>query len=474
MTTLEFQNVTKKFKDNIVLDDVSLKVADGETLVLFGPSGSGKTVFLRLVAGVIDPDGGVIRIGGKEMKDVEPEERGIGMAFQNFALFPHMSAFDNIAAPLEASHSTAVRIKSGVDSVAKLLKIDHVLSHRPRALSNGQKQRTALARALADSPSLLLLDDPLRNVDAKLRFEMRLELPRLLEQQGATVVYVTQDYKEAMALGDRIAVMSGGRFRQIGTPEEIYLTPANMDIARLFGDPTINLLDVTPERDKDGVFVHLSDKCVALNPGYSGAVGKPCVLGVRPEAFSIVKGDAVGAIPVEIEAETPLNEKIVTLVRTLRKREILVSRPAGKPGPNSGLAFIAVNATNALLFDKATGNLIALEKQAPEKDARTTAASKSAPAARAAKPASATKAKSAKPARPQAGAPKAPLASPEKAEKAAKPPKPASKAAQPAKPAAPKISRTKPKDKPADLILTEAAKRQLATMVQAGRKAGRK
>jgi multiple sugar transport system ATP-binding protein len=366
MTTLEFQNVTKKFKDNDVLNDVSLTVADGETLVLFGPSGSGKTVFLRLVAGVIDPDAGVIRIGGKDMKDVEPEERGIGMAFQNFALFPHMSAFDNIATPLEASHSSADRIKAGVESVAKLLKIDHVLSHRPRALSNGQKQRTALARALADSPSLLLLDDPLRNVDAKLRFEMRLELPRLLEQQGATVIYVTQDYKEAMALGDRIAVMSNGGFEQIGTPEEIYLTPANIDIARLFGDPTIKLLDVTPERDKDGVFVRLSDKRVSLNPGYSAAAGKACVLGVRPEAFSFVRVDAAGAIPVEIEAETPLNEKTVTLARTLRKREILVSRPAGWPGPSSGPAFVCVNASNALLFDKATGDLIKLETHTHE------------------------------------------------------------------------------------------------------------
>jgi len=455
MTTLEFQNVNKKFKDNGVLDDVSLKVADGETLVLFGPSGSGKTVFLRLVAGVIDPDGGVIRIGGKEMKDVEPEERGIGMAFQNFALFPHMSAFDNIATPLKASHSAADRIKSGVESVAKLLKIDHVLNHLPRALSNGQKQRTALARALADSPSLLLLDDPLRNVDAKLRFEMRLELPRLLEQQGATVVYVTQDYKEAMALGDRIAVMSGGGFRQIGTPEEIYLTPANMDIARLFGDPTINLLDVTPERDKAGVFVRLSDKRVALNPGYSAAVGKPCILGVRPEAFSFVKGDGAGAIPVEIEAETPLNEKTVTLVRTLRKREVLVSRPAGKPGPNSGAAFIAVNATNALLFEKASGDLIALERQAPEK---------SAPAVKAPKPVRAMKAKSAKSPKPIVATLKA------ASTKAEKTPKPASKVAKPAKPS----SLTAPKEKPVEFIFTEAAKRQLASMRQTKSKAGRK
>jgi multiple sugar transport system ATP-binding protein len=194
-------------------------------------------------------------------------------------------------------------------------------------------------------------------VDAKLRFEMRLELPRLLEQQGATVVYVTQDYKEAMALGDRIAVMSGGGFRQVGTPEEIYLTPANIEIARLFGDPTINLLDVTPQKDKEGVYVLLSDRRVALDSVYRNAAGRACVLGVRPEAFRFAQ-ESPQTFPVTIEAETPLNEKIVTLVRTLRQREILVSRPAGTPGPASGAAHVRVSADQALLFDKAGGGLI--------------------------------------------------------------------------------------------------------------------
>jgi multiple sugar transport system ATP-binding protein len=448
MTTLEFQNVTKKFKDNVVLDNVSLKVADGETLVLFGPSGSGKTVFLRLVAGVIDPDGGEIRIGGKEMKDVEPEERGIGMAFQNFALFPHMSAFDNIATPLEASQSAADRIKSGVESVAKLLKIDHVLSHRPRALSNGQKQRTALARALADSPSLLLLDDPLRNVDAKLRFEMRLELPRLLEQQGATVVYVTQDYKEAMALGDRIAVMSGGGFRQVGTPEEIYLTPANIEIARLFGDPTINLLDVTPEEDGYGVFVHLSDQRVPLHAAYRTAVGKACMLGVRPESFSFVKREIAGAFPVEIEAETPLNEKIVTLVRTLRKREVLVSRPANRPGPSSGPAFIAVDTSAVLLFDKVSGNLIPRTGLVAEPVKTASVAAK--PKAKAVRAAAKT----------VAPAPKA--ASKKKSAKSAK----ASPATKPKRAAAQSV--------PSPKIMTEALRRIHGTGLGTGKKRGRK
>ena len=360
MTTLQLQNIVKRFKSHTVLDDLSLEVASGETLVLFGPSGAGKSVLLRLVAGVIEPDKGNVLIDGEDMSDVEPEHRGIGMAFQNFALFPHMDAFQNIATPLEASRSSADKIKEGVARVAKLLRIDHVLTHRPKALSNGQKQRTALARALVGSPPLLLLDDPLRNVDAKLRFEMRLELPRLLAAQGATVVYVTQDYKEAMALGDRIAVMAAGRIRQVGTPEEIYDAPAFVEIARLFGDPTINLLDVIPTAAAGGVTVELSGVRIPL-PGIPAAeaVGRDCLIGLRPESLAFVAAGTAGAIPVTIEAETPLNEKTVSLVLTTDGREVLVSRPAGTPAPASGPAHIAVEGTSAFLFDKETGRRIA-------------------------------------------------------------------------------------------------------------------
>lgn len=358
MTTLQLENIVKRYKSHTVLDNLSLDVRDGETLVLFGPSGAGKSVLLRLVAGVIDPEEGRVLIGGQDMADIDAEHRGIGMAFQNFALFPHMDAFENIATPLQARRFSVDAIKDGVARVARLLKIDHVLTHRPKALSNGQKQRTALARALAGSPPLLLLDDPLRNVDAKLRFEMRLELPRVLAAQGATVVYVTQDYKEAMALGDRIAVMAAGGIRQIGTPEQIYNAPAYIDIARLFGDPTINLLDVTPKAEADGVSVELSDVPIALAGIPAGVAGKACVLGLRPEALAFVPEGAAGAIPVTVEAETPLNEKTVTLVLTARGREILVSRPAGTPGPVSGRAFISVDGGNAFLFDRQTGALI--------------------------------------------------------------------------------------------------------------------
>jgi multiple sugar transport system ATP-binding protein len=357
--SIELSNIALAFKTNTVLSDVSLTVDQGETLVLFGPSGAGKTVLLRLIAGVIEPDAGQIRINGRDMAGVEPEDRGLGMAFQNFALFPHMDAFANIAAPLTARRQSRAVMQATVERVAKLLKIDHVLHHKPKELSNGQKQRTALARALSAAPSILLLDDPLRNVDAKLRFEMRLELPRLLRDQNATVIYVTQDYKEAMALGHRIAVMNAHGIQQVGTPEDIYLTPANTDIARLFGDPVINLLDVSPERQGGKVVAMVSDRPVPLQADYAPQIGRDCILGLRPEAVRLVPEGTPGAIPVQVEAETPLNEKTVTLVTTLRGREIMVSRPAGTPGPASGAAHIAVDAASALLFDRATGQRIA-------------------------------------------------------------------------------------------------------------------
>jgi multiple sugar transport system ATP-binding protein len=357
--TIELKDLTKSFKDNTVLQGVSLSVATGETLVLFGPSGAGKTVLLRLIAGVIEPDRGEIHVNGRNMDQVEPEDRGIGMAFQNFALFPHMDAFANIAAPLTARRQSKAVMKQTVEQVAKLLKIEHVLHHKPKELSNGQKQRTALARALSGQPSILLLDDPLRNVDAKLRFEMRLELPRLLKDQGATVIYVTQDYKEAMALGHRIAVMNDNGIQQLGTPEDIYLAPANISIARLFGDPVINLLDVRPERRGSAVVAVISDTVVPLPEGYGAQVGQDCILGLRPESLRFADHETLGAIPVEVEAETPLNEKTVTLCITQGRREIMVSRPAGMPGPTSGRSFVAVNSDITLLFDRASGARIA-------------------------------------------------------------------------------------------------------------------
>ncbi len=358
MPHLELASVSKSFKSNKVLDDISLVADAGEIVVIFGPSGTGKTVLLRLIAGVEEPTAGRISIDDQDMADVAPEHRDVGMAFQNFALFPHLDAFENIASPLRARAQSEGQIKDGVARVARLLKIDHVLGHAPRQLSNGQKQRTALARALASSPKLLLLDDPLRNVDAKLRFEMRLELPRLLRQARSTVLYVTQDYKEAMALADRIAVLADGKFVQVATPEEIYRHPATMSVARLFGDPTINLVETTVG---DDATIDLAGEKAAIDKAYAPLKDRAVTVGVRPEAVEVSNG-AGGGLKAQVMAVTPLNERTVLLLQTKAGAELLASLPSSSPVIPRSESEVAIrfNPVGTHLFDRETG--VALEK----------------------------------------------------------------------------------------------------------------
>lgn len=353
MPHLELAAVSKSFKANKVLDDISLSADAGEIVVIFGPSGTGKTVLLRLIAGVEEPSSGQIRIDSQDMADVAPEHRDVGMAFQNFALFPHLDAFENIASPLRARAQGESQVKDGVARVAKLLKIDHVLKHAPRQLSNGQKQRTALARALASSPKLLLLDDPLRNVDAKLRFEMRLELPRLLRQAKSTVLYVTQDYKEAMALADRIAVLANGRFVQVATPQDIYRSPATVNVARLFGDPTINLAETTV--GDDGSIDFAGEKLI-VDPAYRVFAGKKVTFGVRPEAVTVGQGNGTG-LKAQVMAVTPLNERTVLLLQTAAGAELLASLPSSSAAIPKAESEVraAFDPKGTHLFDLETG-----------------------------------------------------------------------------------------------------------------------
>ena len=356
MAQIELRSLTKSYKTGKVLKGVSLVAEQGEIVCVFGPSGVGKTVLLRLIAGVEELDAGAIFLEGRDVTDAPPETRGVGIAFQNFALFPHMTAFDNIGSALTAHGASASTIKAKVEKVAALLKISHVLSHLPRALSNGQKQRTALARALAADPKIVLLDDPLRNVDAKLRYEMRLELPSLLRASGATVLYVTQDYKEAMAIGDRIAVLVDGRFEQIAAPPAIYRGPASVNVARLFGDPSINLIPIKPKAARDGAVCEIGGATVSLATIDAATPGRSLLLGLRPESLNVSDQQAPDSFPVEVMAVTPLNEKTVLLLRTHDGQEIFASE-AGvenetrQPGP----AFVRFDAARALVFDEASG-----------------------------------------------------------------------------------------------------------------------
>lgn len=356
MTQLELKSVSKSFGAYKVFEELDLQAQAGEIVVIFGGSGTGKTILLRLIAGVQEPTSGTIEIEGQDVADIAPEHRNVGMAFQNFALFPHMSALENIAAPLVAQKAGAATVRAGVDKVAKLLKIDHVLDHAPRELSNGQKQRTALARALVAEPRILLLDDPLRNVDAKLRFEMRIELPRLLRQTGATVLYVTQDYKEAMALGDRIAVLASGKFAQIATPEDIYLRPASLSVASLFGDPSINTSETTVEMTGKTISVRLGGVQVAIDSAYKSYIGRAVTFGVRPESVELA-GPKSNGLAATVMAVTPLNERTALLLKSEGGWEFLASLPSSssnipKPGTNVKATF---QSGGAHLFDKTTG-----------------------------------------------------------------------------------------------------------------------
>ena len=355
MTQLELKSLTKSYGAYKVFDGLNLAAESGEIVVIFGGSGTGKTILLRLIAGVEEPTSGSIEIEGNDVADIAPEHRNVGMAFQNFALFPHMSAFENIATPLRAQNAGAGAVKAGVDKVAKLLKIDHVLGHAPRELSNGQKQRTALARALSAEPRILLLDDPLRNVDAKLRFEMRLELPRLLRQTGATVLYVTQDYKEAMALADRIAVIANGKFIQTATPEDIYLKPATLGVVRLFGDPSVNTADTKVEMIGKTANVTLGGVKVPIDGAYKRDGNRDVIFGVRPEAVEINAPNRAGLV-AEVMAVTPLNERTVLLLHSEGGWEFLASLPSSatnipEPGAKVKASFAA---SGTHLFDKTT------------------------------------------------------------------------------------------------------------------------
>jgi multiple sugar transport system ATP-binding protein len=349
MSQLALKSLSKSFGTFKVFDGLDLEAAPGEIVVVFGGSGTGKTILLRLIAGVEEPTAGKIELEGLDMTDVPPESRNVGMAFQNFALFPHMSARENIAAPMNARSAAAAVRDAAVDKVARLLKIEHVMGHAPRELSNGQKQRTSLARALVASPKILLLDDPLRNVDAKLRYEMRLELPRLLRQSGATVLYVTQDYKEAMALGDRIAVLHNGQFAQLATPADIYERPASLQIARLFGDPVINTVETVVK----GGQVDIAGYPVAINKA-AGIEGRAVVVGFRPDAVTVAKGK--GGLAAQLMAVTPLNERNVLLLQANNGFEVLASLPASAalPDSNSNVS-LTVKSGDLHLFDKDTG-----------------------------------------------------------------------------------------------------------------------
>jgi multiple sugar transport system ATP-binding protein len=243
MTTVEIKELKKYFGQVKAVDGVDLSIIEGEFFVILGPSGCGKTTLMRMIAGLEQPTGGEILIAGELMNELPPRKREVAMVFQSYALYPHMTVFDNIAFPLKAKKMPQSELKSKVEWATDLLDVTDLLDRKPRQLSGGEKQRVALCRAMVKEPRVLLLDEPLSNLDAKLRVAARSELEMFQRQMGITTIFVTHDQIEAMAMGDRIVVMSAGKIMQVGTPDEIYHRPANLFVATFLGSPTINLVE---------------------------------------------------------------------------------------------------------------------------------------------------------------------------------------------------------------------------------------
>jgi len=295
MATIQFNEVTKRFDDGTVaVDTLTLDVEDGEFLILVGPSGCGKTTALRMVAGLEEITSGEIRIGGRVVNDLPPVERDIAMVFQNYALYPHMTVEENLGFPLKQQGVKKAEAKERVQDAARLLSIEELLHRKPRALSGGQRQRVAIGRALVRRPIAFLMDEPLSNLDAKLRVQMRAELIALHKRLGVTTIFVTHDQTEAMTLGDRVVVMNKGVVQQVNTPAHLYNHPSNTFVAGFIGSPSMNFL--RGRLDQDGLLLgaHRIDLPETARAAVSGR-GGDVVVGVRPEDFVTANGDGIPA-----------------------------------------------------------------------------------------------------------------------------------------------------------------------------------
>lgn len=302
MSHVQLSNVSKAYDDVVAVEGIDLTVRDGEFLVVVGPSGCGKSTTLRMIAGLETVSAGEIEIGSKVVNDVRPQERNIAMVFQNYALYPHMSVRENLSFGLRLSkeYDTAA-ITDRVETAADLLEIPELLDQYPKELSGGQQQRVALGRAIVRDPEVFLMDEPLSNLDAKLRSQMRTELQRLHDELGVTTVYVTHDQTEAMTMGDRIAILNDGKLQQISEPEVCYSKPNNRFVAGFIGSPSMNFFEVTIESTPDGVQVEGNSFQTDLDA--SVAPGR-YTLGVRPEDLRLADGS--GRIPADVDVVEPM------------------------------------------------------------------------------------------------------------------------------------------------------------------------
>ncbi len=296
-TSVRIENLTKNYGKVNALDNFSLEVDPGEFMVLLGPSGCGKTTAVRCIAGLSDPSSGTIHIGDQLVNGLPPRDRDIAMVFQNYALYPHMSVYDNIAFPLKMRKETKRNIQEKVEKISKLLEISQLIDRKPKELSGGQMQRVALGRALVREPKVFLMDEPLSNLDAKMRAYMRTEIKKLQRKVGITTIYITHDQIEAMSMADRIAIMEHGLIQQVGTPQQVYSEPSNTFVAGFIGSPPMNFLECEVSRNNSHLVIEISGSLIksesdALRNDFDRLYRKEqtrvkVTLGIRPRDITI-------------------------------------------------------------------------------------------------------------------------------------------------------------------------------------------
>jgi multiple sugar transport system ATP-binding protein len=380
MAEITFDGVTKIFGDDIrAVDELSLHVADGEFMVLVGPSGCGKTTALRMLAGLEDITSGSLSIGGYVVNNVLPKDRDVAMVFQNYALYPHMTVAQNMGFALKIRGQSKSEIAKKVGEAAAILRLTEYLDRRPKALSGGQRQRVAMGRAIVRSPQAFLMDEPLSNLDAQLRVEMRLEIARIQRLLGVATVYVTHDQIEAMTMGDRVAVMRGGKLQQCDTPQDLYDHPKNDFVAGFMGSPPMNLLRVILESDGADLAMVLGSQRLAVPSSYGTshdlpkADGPGAVFGIRPEDIEVLESPSAHSLTTKVERREALGAEIlvhVSLVDAVGDNAIVVTddgrvvaRPTtmvAKMGPRSGVSVgdhleVRLNPSHFHFFDADSG-----------------------------------------------------------------------------------------------------------------------
>ena len=359
MADVQLRNLRKVYPDgHVAVAGATLDIADGELLVLVGPSGCGKSTLLRMIAGLEDITSGELRIGGRVVNDVPPRDRDIAMVFQNYALYPHMTVAENLAFGLKLRGHPKAEIEARVAGAARMLGIGALLGRRPAQLSGGQRQRVALGRALGRQPQVFLLDEPLSNLDAKLRTEMRVEIARLHRSVGATMIYVTHDQVEAMTLGQRIVVLKDGEIQQVDAPMALYRRPANLFVATFLGSPAMNILTGTLLA-QDGLWLRLADGTrLALPSGTqvpADWLGREWHVGVRPEHLHRAEAAQAHLAPV-VELVEPVGSEAYANLRLGAQPLVARLSPQDLPAPGDALP-LRIDPDGLHFFDIASGKI---------------------------------------------------------------------------------------------------------------------